>query len=86
MLDAAAVARYHPGVIDPEGARTELELLRKMTPEERILMSFRLRRVALEFCRAGIRYQNPGYSEADVERELQRRILPTDLFARLFPT
>ncbi|GEM_PF-4859072 len=67
-----------------EGVRKEIEFLRLLTPEKRIAMSFRLRRVVVELSRAGIRSQHPQWSADEVERELQRRILPANLFERLF--
>jgi hypothetical protein len=66
-----------------DGVRKEVELLRGLTPEERILMAFRLRRVVLDLSRAGIRHQHPDFSEDEIELEVQRRILPPKLFDRL---
>jgi len=59
-----------------DGVRKEVELLRRLTPEERVLMSFALRRVVLDVARAGIRHRHPDFTEDEVERELQRRISP----------
>jgi hypothetical protein len=62
-----------------DGVRKEVELLRRLTPEERLLMSFRLRRVVLDFARAGIRHRRPELTEEQIELELHRRILPPGL-------
>jgi hypothetical protein len=71
--------------LERDALRAEIESLRAMTPTERVELSFRLRRLSLQLCRAGIRLQHPEFSEEQVERELQRRILPADLFALVFP-
>ncbi len=52
----------------------QIEILRRMTGEQRLVRAFELWKTACEISRAGIRAQHPQFSSADVERELARRI------------
>lgn len=68
----------------PDAARVQLEILRKMTGEQRIKIAFKLtdfmRRAAL----ARIRSEHPDWSEWQVKRELLRiAFLPDPLPAGL---
>ena len=61
--------------MSPEAAlEAQIERYRQMTGEERMAIGFRLHELSCEVTREGIRYQNPGFTEMEVERELRRRI------------
>ncbi len=59
----------------PEAALAmQIARYREMTGEERMAIGFRLHELSCEVTRDGIRYQNPGISEMEVERMLRQRI------------
>lgn len=63
--------------------RKQIEILRKMSPERRALISFELsdniRQIAME----GIRSQHPEFNEIQVRRELLRRIAGNELYRKI---
>jgi hypothetical protein len=61
---------YHEEVLDA----------RSMSPEDKFFLGEELFDYACEITMAGIRNQNPNFSEADCERELERRL---DFAARM---
>ncbi len=52
----------------------QIEMYRRMTGEERLAVALRLHELSCEVAREGIRHQNPGAGEAEVERLLRRRL------------
>lgn len=50
----------------------QLECLRNMSGERRILLAFEMSELARELATAGIRRQHPGWPEGKVKRELLR--------------
>jgi hypothetical protein len=59
----------------PEAALArQIELYRAMTGEERLRIALDLHEFACNVSRAGIRHQFPDADEAEVERQLRRRI------------
>jgi Rv0078B-related antitoxin len=59
----------------PEAALArQIELYRAMTGEERLRIALDLHEFACNVTRAGIRRQFPDADEAEVERQLRRRI------------
>jgi hypothetical protein len=58
----------------------QLEILRAMSGEQRLLLAFEMSLFARELAREGIRRDHPEWSEALVARELLRRaFLPEPL-------
>lgn len=57
-------------VVEPELAA----ILRTKTPAERIEMVFAANRTARLLAAAGIRNQHPDWSDAEIEREVVRRV------------
>jgi len=51
-----------------------LENLRKMNGEKRLKAGLHLRDLAVTLCKEGIRQQNPGLDEKEMEKELFRRL------------
>lgn len=52
--------------------RLQLDILRRMTPEQRLLLAFEMSDLARDLCRARIRRQHPDWSAEQVTRELVR--------------
>lgn len=57
---------------------------RESTPQQKIDRAAACRRMGVECCRAGIRYDHPDWTDDQVRRELIRRILPRDLFRKVY--
>lgn len=59
----------------PEAAsREQILRYRAMSGEERLSIALRMHELSCNIAREGIRRQNPGVSEAEVERLLQHRL------------
>jgi hypothetical protein len=57
-----------------EGLQMQIEAYRRMTPQERLQVCFRLSALARTLSRQGVRYQHPDWTDAQVEQEVVRRI------------
>jgi hypothetical protein len=53
---------------------TQISRYREMTCEQRVGVALRLHELACEMARLGIRHQNPGASEPEVQRLLRQRL------------
>jgi hypothetical protein len=61
--------------MNPEAAlERQIELYRAMTGEQRLKIALDLHALSCEVARQGIRQQFPNADEAEVERQLRRRI------------
>jgi hypothetical protein len=59
----------------PEAAlENQIERFRQMTGEERLQIALRWNELSCEVARDGIRAQNPGLEEKEVENKLRERI------------
>ncbi len=58
-----------------ESYRREVLQARQMSPEDKLLLGERLFRWACEVTLAGIRHQNPGFTEAECQRMLRERLV-----------
>jgi hypothetical protein len=56
----------------PEAQSVQLEILRAMSGEQRILLAFEMCLFARELAKEGIRREHPDWSEEQVARELLR--------------
>jgi Rv0078B-related antitoxin len=56
-----------------EGLRKQIEVYRRMRPEERLRVGFELYEMARALARAGIRHQHPDWDEQQIQREVARR-------------
>jgi hypothetical protein len=62
--------------MSPQQARKmEIALYRQMSPERRYQIACERNELANEMTRIGIRFQNPGADEAQVERLLNERLI-----------
>lgn len=56
----------------PAAEAVQLEILRAMSGEQRLLLAFKMSLFARELAREGISREHPDWSEAQVARELLR--------------
>ena len=56
-----------------EGIRMQIEAYRRMTPQERLQVSFRLYEMTRTVVRQGVRHQHPDWTPDQVEEEILRR-------------
>jgi hypothetical protein len=56
-----------------EGARKQIELYRKMTPQQRLQIGYELYDLAHEMIHCSVRGDHPEWDEAAVKREVSRR-------------
>ena len=57
----------------PSAQAAQLRAQRAMSGEQRLLMALEMSFFARELATEGIRQEHPGWSDADVKRELLRR-------------
>ena len=62
-----------------QAEQLQLDLFRRMTPEQRVDCALRWTALTLEFARAGVRSQNPHWTPEQIEREVGRRITGIDV-------
>jgi len=56
----------------PAAQALQLEIQRRMSGEQRMLLAFEMSLFARELAKAGIRHEHPEWSEARVAREMLR--------------
>lgn len=56
-----------------EGTQKQIEVYRRMTPQERLQIGFELYELSRNLVRAGVRHQHPDWTEPQVEQEVVRR-------------
>ena len=56
-----------------EGLEKQIEIYRRMLPQQRLQIGFDLYDLARDLVRAGIRHQHADWDEDQVEREVTRR-------------
>ena len=66
-----------------EAARKQIEILRRMSPQKRALISFELRDNVRQNAIAGIKKLHPDFTEAQIRRELLRRMVGDELFREI---
>ena len=59
--------------------RKRLEILRAMSPEERLRIGMELYELGTDLVAAGYRSLHPGATDEEVRAELRRRLLPEPL-------
>ena len=63
--------------------RKQIEILRKMSPEKRALISFELSDNVRQIAIAGIRKMHPEFNETQITRELLRRLVGDELLQKI---
>jgi hypothetical protein len=71
---------------DEASFQKHLQVLRRMSGEQRLGLAFQMWQTACAITRAGIRAQHPEYTPAQVEQELARRIMLANGAARIITT
>lgn len=61
-----------PSDTSPEAAAIHREILRRMTPEQRIKVALDMSESMRNVARAGLRHRHPDLSEEELSRELMR--------------
>jgi len=56
-----------------EGAQLQIECYRRMTPQQRLEISFRLYDLTRRLVRQGVKHQHPDWSEEQLRQEVLRR-------------
>ncbi len=67
----------------PDAHRKQIEILRKMSPEKRALISFELSDNVRQNAIAGIKKLYPDFTDMQIRRELIRRMVPDELFQKI---
>ena len=63
----------------------QVEIFRKMTPDQRLEAAFDLTALSHKLLRAGIKHRHPEYSSAQVQLAFIRSRLPEELFVQVYP-
>jgi len=74
---------YIPPDTTPDAHRKQIEILRKMSPERRAIVSFELSDNVRQIAIAGIKKQHPGFTDKQIRRELLRRMVGDELFQKI---
>jgi hypothetical protein len=70
-------------VRDPRTEWLRVKIYRSMTPQKRVKLALDLIDMARRSAVANIKLMYPEIDEQGLKRELRRRVLPPDLFARV---
>jgi hypothetical protein len=62
-----------------QAAKLQIEVFRRLTPEQRIDIALRWTEGTYEIMRSAIRSQHPDWSRAQIDREIGRRISGIDV-------
>jgi hypothetical protein len=63
--------------------KKQVEILRKMSPEKRALISFELSDNVRQNAIAGIKKLHPDFTDTQIRRELLRRMVGDELFRKI---
>lgn len=75
-----------PADTSPEAWQVWLELVRKMTPAERLQRALQYSQIVRELAKAGIREAHPNASEREVFLRFAQRQLGDNLFRKVYGT
>ncbi len=68
-----------------EAEKKQIEILREMGPEKRLMISISLAQTARKLMAAGIKLRHPDYSEDQVRLATIRLVLGETLFEAVYP-
>lgn len=74
---------YLPHDTTPDIHRKQIEILRKMSPQKRALISFELNDNVRQIEVAGIKRMHPEFTETQIRKELLRRLVSDELFQKI---
>jgi len=85
-LESACMAQHPPdfGDTDPRAMEVWLDVIRRKTPGERIMMAFELTDFALKMAESGVRARYPEASEREIFLRSATLRLPRDLMIRAY--
>jgi hypothetical protein len=69
----------------PEFSRLQVEIFRRMAPEERLRRGLELAQTCLDLMREGVRQRHPQYDEQQIREAVIRLTLPRELFLAAYP-
>lgn len=69
----------------PEAERVQIEIFRKMTPEQRLQLSAQLTQIHRKRPAIGVRRRHPEYDEDQVRLAVIRLTIPEELFLAAYP-
>ena len=67
----------------PDAHRKQIEILRKLSPQKRALISFELSDNVRQNAIAGIKQLHPDFTQTQIKRELLRRIVGNEFFNKI---
>ncbi len=73
-----------PADTTPEAWRTYLELLRRMTPEQKLQRAFDLTRLVRSFAEAGLRERYPNATDREIFLRRVRQEWGPELFRKVY--
>lgn len=68
-----------------ESEKIQIEILRKMRPEQRLNLALQLCEIEKKLLIEGIRSRHPNYSENEINLALIRILLGDELFEKVYP-
>jgi len=68
-----------------EARRVQVEIFRRMTPEERLQKALEQSEISRELLAQGVRHRHPHYTEQEVRMAVIRLQLPESLFRSVYP-
>jgi hypothetical protein len=69
----------------PEADRVQIEIFRRMAPEQRLKQALELTEFARALSAAGVRSRHPGYSDHQVHMAVIKLTLGDEVFQRVYP-
>jgi len=66
-----------------DAMRKQFEILRRMSPQKRALISFELSDNVRQIAIAGIKKLHPDFTDAQIKMELLRRMVGDELFLKI---
>jgi hypothetical protein len=72
-----------PADTSPDAHRKQIEILRKLSPEQLALISLELSDNVRQIVIAGIKKQHPDFTDKQIRRELLRRMVGDELFQKI---
>lgn len=70
-------------VRDPQTEWQRVQIYRRMTPQQRILIAAQMYEDGVSTVRAAILDRRPDISQSELARQLRRRLLPRTLFEKV---
>ncbi len=74
-----------PADTTPEALQVEAAIFRRMTPDQRMALAFRMTASLRTVAAAGVRNRHPEYSEQQVKMAVIRMSLGDELFRKVYP-